>query len=140
MNEKEKKKYEVITKVKDGLLTKKDAEIELNLSRRQIDRLIIKLNKEGEEGFIHKNKCNKNEFKEKIKTFLENNFKYIFQKYIICQVILKVCEPISESIEIHLNELIKNFDRNLFEEIYIKKCEDFEQRVNDFLESNNIYK
>lgn len=60
MNEKEKKKYEVITKVKDGLLTKKDAEIELNLSRRQIDRLIIKLNKEGEEGFIHKNKCNKN--------------------------------------------------------------------------------
>ena len=105
-----------------------------------LEKQVEKEKKEFKLCIKYKNKCNKNEFKEKIKTFLENNFKYIFQKYIICQVILKVCEPISESIEIHLNELIKNFDRNLFEEIYIKKCEDFEQRVNDFLESNNIYK
>ena len=60
MNEKELKKYEIIVKVRNGLLTKKEAEIELNITRRQIDRLIIKLNKDGQEGFIHKNKGNKN--------------------------------------------------------------------------------
>ena len=105
-----------------------------------LEKQVEKEKKEFKLCIKYKNKCNKNEFKEKIKTFLENNFRYIFQKYIICQIIILFCEPISESIEIQLNELVKKFDNNSLKEIYIKKCEDFEQRVDDFLKSNNIYK
>ena len=105
-----------------------------------LEKQVEKEKKEFKLCIKYKNKCNKNDFKEKIKTFLENNFRYIFQKYIIYQVIIQVCEPISESIENLLNDLVKKFDNNLLEEIYIKKCEDFEQRVNIFLKSNNIYK
>lgn len=88
MNEKEKNKYEIIVKVRDGLLTKKEAEIELNLSRRQIDRLIIKLNEDGENGFIHKNrgkesnkKTNDNIKKEIINLYLSEYYDFGFSHF-----------------------------------------------------------
>ena len=56
LNKKEQKKYEVIEKVVKGEITKKDAEEQLNLSRKQINRLILVFNAEGKEGFIHKNR------------------------------------------------------------------------------------
>ena len=54
LNEKEKKKYEIIEKVINGLITKKEAMVELNLTRQQIYRLVIKYHADGEIGFSHK--------------------------------------------------------------------------------------
>ena len=122
---------EAINKIVDPILDEKAIEfLDKQVEVEENKKLCIK----------YKNKCNKIEFKEKIKTFLEKNFRYIFQKYIICQFIMQVCEPISESIESQINGLLNKLDNNLFEEIYIKKCEDFEQRINNFLTTNNIYK
>lgn len=54
LKEKEKKKYDVISDVVNGIKTKKEAEKDLELSRKQINRLIVKFNEEGRKGFIHK--------------------------------------------------------------------------------------
>lgn len=56
MNEKEIRKLNVIIQIENGKMSKNEAMEELNLSKRQINRLIIKYNEEGAEGFIHKNK------------------------------------------------------------------------------------
>ena len=56
MNDSEKRKLEIIKKVKEGILTRKEAKVELSLSLKQIDRLRTVLDNEGEEGFIHKNR------------------------------------------------------------------------------------
>ena len=39
LNDKERKKYEIIEKVINGFITRKEASIELKLSLKQIDRL-----------------------------------------------------------------------------------------------------
>ena len=46
LNDKENKKYEISEKVANGLMTRKEASVELDLSLKQIDRL--------------KNRCHKN--------------------------------------------------------------------------------
>ena len=56
LNEKEQRKFNIIKKVVDKQITKKEASTKLELSIRQINRLIIKYNLENEKGFIHKNK------------------------------------------------------------------------------------
>lgn len=56
LDDKEKKTYEVIEKVVNGKLTRKEAMFELNKSRQQIYNLIKVYNTQGKEGFIHKNK------------------------------------------------------------------------------------
>lgn len=52
----EMKKYEVIKDVVYGRKSKARAEIELNLTRRQIDRLILKYKDLGKIGFMHGNR------------------------------------------------------------------------------------
>ena len=88
LNKKEQKKYEVIEKVVKGEITKKDAEEQLNLSRKQINRLILVFNAEGKEGFIHKNrgKINKNKkdlnlIKEIEELYLTEYFDYNFEAF-----------------------------------------------------------
>lgn len=54
MNEKE--KYEVIKKLVDANGNKTRAAIKLNLTRRQIDRLILKYKNEGKQAFVHGNR------------------------------------------------------------------------------------
>ena len=54
MNEQE--KYEVIKELVDHNGNKNRAAKKLGLSRRQIDRLIIKYKEKGKEGFIHGNR------------------------------------------------------------------------------------
>ena len=94
LNEKEKKKYEIIEKVINGLITKKEAMVELNLTRQQIYRLVIKYHADGEIGFSHKNKnktpVNKkdeNLIKELEKLYLEKcydfNFEHFYEKKIL---------------------------------------------------------
>ena len=56
LNEKENKKYEIIEKVINGIMTRKEAMAELSLTRQQIYRLIIKYHTDGKNGFSHKNK------------------------------------------------------------------------------------
>ena len=56
LNVKEQKKFEIIKKVAEGTISKKDAENILELSRKQINRLIKIFYELGKEGFIHKNR------------------------------------------------------------------------------------
>ena len=56
LNDKERKKLEVIRKVISKEMTIKEATCELSLSRQQIHRLINVYKKEGDSGFAHKNR------------------------------------------------------------------------------------
>ena len=56
LNDKETKVYEIIEKVINGELTRKEAMFELNKSRQQIYRLINVYNSKGKSGFIHGNR------------------------------------------------------------------------------------
>ena len=56
LNDREELKYMTIKNVVSGRTTKKRAEAILGLTRRQIDRLVIKYNLSGKEGFVHGNK------------------------------------------------------------------------------------
>jgi hypothetical protein len=126
---------------------KKKAEEIINpiLSEKAIKYLDIQVKKEKDEfekNINNKNKCNKNDFKNNITSFLNDNFYYISQKYIIYRVIADVCEPISERIEQALNQLIKdllsqNNPQDLLEDIYIKKFEDLEEIINGFRDKKN---
>ena len=58
LNNKERYTFEIIGKVVDGKMTIKEAMFELNRSRQQIYRLTNTYHKEGEKGFIHKNRGN----------------------------------------------------------------------------------
>ena len=55
----EQKKYEVIKELVDHNGNKNRAAITLGISRRQIDRLIIKYKERGKEGFVHGNRDRK---------------------------------------------------------------------------------
>ena len=57
MNEKE--KYDVIKELVDHNGNKNRASKKLGLSRRQIDRLIIKYKEKGKAGFVHGNRTHK---------------------------------------------------------------------------------
>lgn len=56
LNKKELLKIDIIKRVINGNLTQKQASLKLEISDRQVRRLIAKLNSEGEAGFIHKNR------------------------------------------------------------------------------------
>ena len=65
LNDREELKYMTIKNVVSGRTTKKRAEAILGLTRRQIDRLVIKYNLSGKEGFVHGNKKRTNTRKTK---------------------------------------------------------------------------
>ena len=52
-------KYSIIKNLVDNGGNKNNAAIKLNLSRRQIDRLIIKYKEKGKSGFVHGNREHK---------------------------------------------------------------------------------
>ena len=153
LNEKEKKKYEIIEKVINGLITKKEAMVELNLTRQQIYRLVIKYHADGEIGFSHKNKnktpVNKkdeNLIKELEKLYLEKcydfNFEHFYEKKILgnydisYDVMLKrfteddIISPLAHKKTVKLykekmNEVIKKDKSDIKEE----KVELFKSRI-----------
>ncbi len=65
LNDKERKKYEVIGKVINGEMTRKEASFELGLSLRQIDKLKIKYITQGKDRFIHGNRGKPNPNKKR---------------------------------------------------------------------------
>ena len=88
LNEKEQKIFDIIDKVVNGTLTRKEAMFELNKSRQQIYNLIKIYNENGKEGFIHKNKgkipSNKldtNFIKELENLYLNEYYDYNFQAF-----------------------------------------------------------
>ena len=93
LNEKERKKYEVIENIVNGNITRKEAMVELGLTRQQIYRLIIKYRDEGEQGFSHKgkgkipvNKINLELIKSLENLYLEKyydfNFEHFYEEYV----------------------------------------------------------
>jgi transposase/predicted transcriptional regulator len=56
MNQKERKKLEILSKVKDGNLTLKEASNALGISYRQIRRIFKRYNSEGDSSIIHKSR------------------------------------------------------------------------------------
>lgn len=93
LNEIELNKFKIIEKVINGKITQKEAMFELQLSRQQIYRLIIKFKNEGKDGFIHKNKGKRpvNKKDESIIRELENlylekhyyfNFQHFYEEYV----------------------------------------------------------
>ena len=74
-------KYEIIEKVINNELSKKEAEVKLNLSRKQINRLITTFNEQGKEGFIHKNRGKKNKNKKDLNIIREIEELYLTEYY-----------------------------------------------------------
>jgi hypothetical protein len=107
-----------------------------------IDRQIY-LEKKEQKNIRKENKCNINDFIQIIDTYLKDNFYYVSQKYIIHRFITEVCEEISEYIAMYLNNFVKNLvNKNspgIFEKIFKKKFEDYEQEVNSHRINNKIY-
>ena len=91
-----------------------------------------------------KNKNNKEKFMKIIQTFLNNNFYYISQKYIIYRL-LNICEKISCELNKSLNQLVKNLlDRrepeDLLKIIFGQKFKDLEFRIDECKKGrNSIY-
>jgi len=91
LTEKEMKKLNTIKDVISGIYTKNEASEKLEISIRQINRLIIKYKEEGEKAFIHKNKGkeSKKKIPDKIKEEIVNlyiteyfdyNFKHFYEE------------------------------------------------------------
>ncbi len=88
LNNKEQKKFETIEKIINGEITRKEAMVELNLSRQQIYRLINVFNSFGKDGFIHGNRGKKivdAKFEEIIdkleKIYLDEYYDYNFEAF-----------------------------------------------------------
>ena len=118
--------------------------VEPILYKKSIEYLDVQVRKEKNFGknIININKCNKSDFQKIIEKFLNDNFYYISQKYIIYRLIIDVNEPISERIELSINDLIKyllyqNSQNDLLKIIYDKKFEDLEEIINGYRNKNN---
>ncbi len=88
LNNNEQKKFETIEKIINGEITRKEAMIELNLSRQQVYRLINIFNSYGKDGFIHSNRGKKvfdAKFEEMIdkleKLYLDEYYDYNFEAF-----------------------------------------------------------
>lgn len=131
LKEKEQKKYETIERVVNNEISKKEAENQLQLSRKQINRLINVFREQGKGGFIHKNrgKVNKNKkdlniIKEIEELYLTEYFDYNFEAFyeeiekkynisysVMCKAFLKddIISPIAHKKTIKLyNENMQN--------------------------------
>jgi len=143
-----------ITNIKDNFLSyfiqhyKNSSSIIISQIENQkaiefLDEQVRKEKKEFKINIINRNKSDKNDFINIIKTFLNNNFYYLSQKYIIYRVIVDVFEQISEKVESSINDLINNLigkkkPYDLLEIIYFKKCEDLKGRIDNFLKKNRF--
>ncbi len=88
LNNSEQKKFDTIEKIINGEITRKEAIIELSLSRQQVYRLINIFNSYGKDGFIHGNRGKKildAKFEEKIdkleELYLDEYYDYNFEAF-----------------------------------------------------------
>ena len=91
LNDKERIKYEVIEKVINGSMTKKDAMKELEVTRQQVYRLINLYFSKGKNGFVHGNRGKSNPNKKEdsliieleelyLKEYYDYNFEHFFEE------------------------------------------------------------
>ena len=88
LNDKENKKYNIIEKVINGTMTRKEAMCELKKSRQQIYRLINLYYSKGKEGFIHgnrgknnPNKIDNNLIKKLEELYLKDCYDFNFEQF-----------------------------------------------------------
>lgn len=93
LNDKERKKYEIIDKVINKEMTRKEASVELSLSLRQIDKLKRKYITDGKDGFAHKNRGKSNPNKKDktliqeiedlyLEKYYDHNFEHFYEDFI----------------------------------------------------------
>ncbi len=137
LNENERKKYEIIKKVINGELTRKEASIDLNLSLKQIDRLKVKYKTEGVDGFIHKNRGKSNPNKidrtlidELERLYLNEYYDYNFEAFY---------EEISANYNIAYSTMVDTFIKDdiispLAHKETVKK---YNEKMKNAIEDNN---
>ena len=110
LNDNEKKKYEIINKLVNGEMTRKQASDELNLSLKQIDRLKKVYLNEGEKGFVHGNrgKSNPNKKDEDLikdleELYLKEYYDYNFEQFY---------EEIDKKYNISYDVMLKRFTQD----------------------------
>ena len=86
------------------------------------------------------NKNDKVKFKEIIKNFLENNFYYISQKYLIYKLIEDFFIPFAEALEKTINEIIYEQSKDLIKKIYDSVFDEFRLNVYKKFVNGKIYK
>ena len=169
LNDKENEKYNIIEKVVNGTMTRKEAMCELKRSRQQIYRLINLYYSAGKEGFVHGNrgKDNPNKINEELIKELEElylkecydfNFEQfyeeeVFGKYDISyDVMLKrftsdnIISPLAHKKTVKAyNEKMKTIiNENEKDEVYNEKIELYKSRIIEaekahIRRSNNLY-
>ena len=100
--------------------------------------------KEFKKSINVENKHDKAGFKEVLEKFLNDNFYYIAQKYIIYTLICSILEPYSEEVEKQINKIVEEIvvspeAKSWYEELYSKKFEDFEERIKQCYKNGKIY-
>ncbi len=153
LNEKEQKTYNVIEKVINNEMTRKEAMCELNRTRQQIYRLINLYHMEGKEGFIHKGrgKVNPNKKDESLikeleelylKDFYDFNFEQFYEKQVFgnynisYDVMLKcfthddIISPLAHKKTVKIyNEKMKEAVANKNDDVQLEKIELFKSRI-----------
>jgi len=107
-----------------------------------LDEQVRKEKKEFSVCLKNKNKCNKTDFQNNIETFLNNNFYYLSQKYVIYRLITDTCEQIADYVEISINNIINKIienNPNIFNIIYNQKFDDLEKEINFYRKNGKIY-
>ena len=102
--------FEIIKKVVEGNMTRKEAKYELKKSRQQIYRLIKIYIAEGEKGFIHKNrgKSNPNKIDRKIIEEIEHLYLTKYYDFNFEHFLEEIAEEYNISYSVVLNEFKKD--------------------------------
>jgi len=111
------------------------------LNEKAINYLDVQAKKEKyefKENMNIENKNNKESFIKIIETFLNSNFYFISQKYIIYHLITDVRESLSEKVESEFNKIVSHIlstnDANDWsKELYYRKMDDLIKELNNFL-------
>lgn len=140
LNEKERKKFEVIDKVEKGIITRKEANAELDLTLKQIDRLRIKYRKEGENGFIHKsrgknnpNKVDRTKIEKLEQLYLKEYYDFNFEAFY--EEIHKKYKEDEVSYSVLYREFLK--DDIISPIAYKKTVRKYNEKMKNAMESNN---
>ena len=104
--------------------------------------LQLSFEKKDKKSLNIKNKNNKESYKKIIQTFLDDNFYYISQKFIIYKL-LSICEIISSEVKKSVNQLVKNLldqrePEDLLKRILEQKFKDLDNRIDKFKNEQNI--
>lgn len=110
LNDKEQKKYKIIKKVINNEITKTDAEEQLKLSRKQINRLIDTFYNDGKAGFAHKNRGKTNQNKKSDELIQKIEDLYLTEYYDYNFVAFY--EEIEETYDISYSAMCKAFTKD----------------------------